>query len=265
MRAKPHRTLTPLALAVLRLLHERPMHPYEMHQLVRDRGTDFVVKVRAGSLYHTVERLDRLGLIEQLETGREGRRPERTVYAITDAGRDEFLSNLRDLLRFPAEEFPVFAAALEMLGAVDPTAARRLLAQRVMLLEAELAGTEQVVGSLTKSGLGRIAIIESEYVQHMCRAELAWVRQLIVDIDAGDLHWSAHCKIAATLGTGKETDDAAATAGHQPERRGARGSYTSDHPAATPRPDTSTTHQPRRAPRPPANRPSTTAPKERAS
>ena len=58
--------------------------------------------VRAGSLYHTVERLHRLALIEPVETGREGRRPERTVYAITDAGRDEFTSNLRDLLRFPA-------------------------------------------------------------------------------------------------------------------------------------------------------------------
>ena len=86
MRARPHRTLTPLALAILRLLHERPMHPYEMHQLVRDRGTDFVIKVRAGSLYHAVERLAMLGLIAPVETGRDGRRPERTVYAITDAG-----------------------------------------------------------------------------------------------------------------------------------------------------------------------------------
>src|SRR5215471_4350331 len=150
MRAKPHRTLTPLALAVLRLLHERPMHPYEMHQLVRERYVDHVVKVRAGSLYHTIERLHRLSLIEPVETGREGRRPERTVYAITDTGRDEFMSNLRDLLRFPAEEFPVFASALEMLGAVDPAVAHRLLEQRVMALEAEIAGAEQIVGALTK-------------------------------------------------------------------------------------------------------------------
>src|SRR5215467_12213270 len=176
MRAKPHRTLTPLALAVLRLLHERPMHPYEMHQLVRDRGTDFVVKVRAGSLYHTVERLDRLGLIEQLETGREGRRPERTVYAITDAGRDEFMTNLRDLVRFPAEEFPAFAAALEMLATIDPAISRRLLEQRTLSLEGEIAGTEQVAGTLSKSGLRRINLIEAEYVQHMCEAELRWVR-----------------------------------------------------------------------------------------
>src|SRR5215470_14187575 len=163
MRARPHRTLTPLALAVLRLLHERAMHPYEMHQLVRDRGTDFVVKVRAGSLYHTVERLDRLGLIEQLETGREGRRPERTVYAITDAGRDEFMTNLRDLVRFPAEEFPVFAAAIEMIGTLEPAAARRLLEQRTMALEAQIAGADQISTSLAKSGLERISLVESEY------------------------------------------------------------------------------------------------------
>ena len=48
--------MTPLALAVLRLLDTRTMHPYEMHQVVRDHGTDQVIKVRAGSLYHTVER-----------------------------------------------------------------------------------------------------------------------------------------------------------------------------------------------------------------
>lgn len=193
MRAKPHRTLTPLALAVLRLLHERPMHPYEMHQQVRDHGTDFVVKVRAGSLYHAVERLLRLELIESVETGREGRRPERTVYAITDAGRDEFDTNLRDLLRYPAEEFPVFAAALEMISTIDSSAARRLLEQRAISLEAELAGAGQVGATLTKSGLSRVNLVENEYVVHMIRAELGWVRGLITDIDAGQLAWTPSC------------------------------------------------------------------------
>jgi DNA-binding PadR family transcriptional regulator len=189
MRAKPHRTLTPLALADMRLLHERPMHPYEMHQIVRDRGTDFVIKVRAGSLYHAVERLHRLALIEPVETGRDGRRPERTVYAITDAGRDEFTTNLRDLLRFPGEEFPVFAAALEMMAAIDRPAARRLLEQRTFALEGELAGVEQVMATLAKTGLARINLVETEYVQHMIRAELSWVRGIIADIDSADLTW----------------------------------------------------------------------------
>jgi DNA-binding PadR family transcriptional regulator len=190
MRAKPHRTLTPLALAVLRLLDTRPMHPYEMHQVVRDHGTDQVIKVRAGSLYHTVERLHRHGLIEQLETGREGRRPERTVYAITDAGRDEFVTNLRDLLRVPAEEFPLFAAALEMAAALPPATVRRLLEHRVVALEAHLAGYEQAIGTLTKRGLDRVNLIEAEFGLHACRAELTWVRQIVAEIDSGDLTWS---------------------------------------------------------------------------
>jgi DNA-binding PadR family transcriptional regulator len=186
--------LTPLALVVLRLLGERPMHPYEMQQIIRDRATDRVVKVRAGSLYHIVERLDQLGLIEPVETGREGRRPERTVYAITDRGRDGYASNLRDLVREPREEFPVFAAAIEMLYTLDPEEASRLLQHRATGLEARLAAHDQVLASLTKRGLPRLATIEVEFAQAMHRAELAWVGQLIDDIRSGALPWTTEIK-----------------------------------------------------------------------
>jgi DNA-binding PadR family transcriptional regulator len=38
---------TPLAL--LNLLHERPLHPYEMQHLVRARGHGQVIKLKGGS------------------------------------------------------------------------------------------------------------------------------------------------------------------------------------------------------------------------
>jgi DNA-binding PadR family transcriptional regulator len=190
MRSNSRRTLTPLALVVLRLLHERAMHPYEMQQLIRDRAIDQVVKVRAGSLYHSVERLHRLGLIEQVETGREGRRPERTVYSITDVGRDEYTTNLRELVRQPHEEYPVFAAAIEMLYTLDRDDAVHLLEQRSTALEASVAAYEQVAASLAKRGVPRLATIEVEFCQALCRAELAWVRQLIEDIRSTALPWT---------------------------------------------------------------------------
>src|SRR5689334_18808562 len=130
MRSKPVRTLTTLALAVLRLLHERPLHPYDLHKVIRERAIDQVVKVRAGSLYHTVTRLHRLELIEPVQVGRAGRRPERTVYAITDTGREEYATNLKALIRWPEEEYPVFAAAVEMLSSVDAQEAAHLLELR---------------------------------------------------------------------------------------------------------------------------------------
>jgi DNA-binding PadR family transcriptional regulator len=182
--------LTALALVVLKLLRERAMHPYEMQQVIRDRAIDHVVKVRAGSLYHTVERLDRLGLIEPVETGREGRRPERTVYAITDLGRDGYATNLRELVREPHEEFPAFAAAVEMLATLDRDEAVRLLQRRTTVLEARLAAHDQVLVSLSKRGLPRLSTIEVEFTQAMRRAELVWVGQLIDDIRSGALPWT---------------------------------------------------------------------------
>ena len=77
----------PLALAVLALLYERPMHPYEMVTTMRERGKHESVKLRYSSLYSVVEALERADLIVPRETERAGRRPERTVYAITEAGR----------------------------------------------------------------------------------------------------------------------------------------------------------------------------------
>ena len=75
-----------LALAVLALLFERPMHPYEMAATMRERHKEESIKLRYGSLYTVVETLQRDGLIEPHETSRDGRRPERTVYTLTDAG-----------------------------------------------------------------------------------------------------------------------------------------------------------------------------------
>jgi DNA-binding PadR family transcriptional regulator len=190
MPTNPHRALTPLSLVILELLTERAMHPYEIHQLIRERHTDQVVKVRAGSLYHTVERLARAGLIEAVETGREGRRPERTVYEITESGRDQFHAELRELVRSPQTEYPLFGVAVEMLGKLSPREAKELLRRRAVQLEARLAAGEQVLSALAKNGLPRIYTLDTEYLMAMCRAELAWVRQLVDEIGTGDLPWT---------------------------------------------------------------------------
>ena len=90
-----------LALAVLGLLQERPMHPYEMASTLRERHKDSSFKINSGSLYDTVEALAREGWIEPVETDRDGRRPERTVYAFTALGQREFLAWIDELIATP--------------------------------------------------------------------------------------------------------------------------------------------------------------------
>lgn len=183
------RPLTPLALAVLYLLDDGPRHPYETQQLIRERAIDHSVKVTHGSLYHTFERLAGGGLIEPVETSRAGRRPERTVYAITDVGRDEAAEQLRELLMKPVKEYTRFAAALSFATMFRPAEVSELLRRRAIMIEALIATHTTVVDSMIKQGLPRAVLIETEYVLALERAELDFVNALRADIQAGRLDW----------------------------------------------------------------------------
>jgi DNA-binding PadR family transcriptional regulator len=177
----------PLALAVLALLFERPMHPYEMASLLRERQKDASIKLNYGSLYTVVDQLQRAGYIVPQETNRDGRRPERTTYAITDAGLARMREWMRDLIRKPAKEYPQFEAALSLMGVLPPDEASDLLAERITRLEAHLTGMRDVMEDAAAAGIPRLFMIESEYELAMTEAELAWVRALHEEITTGSL------------------------------------------------------------------------------
>ena len=186
--ASKRRVSNPLALAVMALLFERPMHPYEMVSLMRERGKHGSVRLRYSSLYSVVGALEREGLISPRETVREGRRPKRTVYGITDAGRAEFLTWLRELLSEPVKEYTQFAAGLSFIAALPPDEAAGLLEERVRLLEEEIGemrlGLEEAAERLV---LPRLFLIESEHELMLREAELEWLRGLVGEIRAGTL------------------------------------------------------------------------------
>jgi DNA-binding PadR family transcriptional regulator len=184
---------TGLALAILTLLNERPMHPYEMKVLMEERGHGDVIKLKGGSLYDTVDRLEKLGFIKSREPSREGRRPERTVYALTDPGRDEVQAWMRELISVPVNEFPRFTAALAfLLNLRNKDEVGQLLQRRVTFLEAEIARVERMLESArAQQHILPIFLIEGEYAQAMRRAEVAWVNGLIHDIRDGDM-WPPH-------------------------------------------------------------------------
>jgi DNA-binding PadR family transcriptional regulator len=172
----------PLALAVLACLFERPMHPYEMATTMRERHKDESIKLNYGALYTVVEALKRNRLIEPQETAREGNRPERTIYRITDAGRLELIDWLSDLICNPAREYTQFEAGLSLLPVLSPAEAARLLEHRCDRLEAELAQARAVRELIEKKHVPRLFWIEAEYRWRLREAELAWVRQLVAEI-----------------------------------------------------------------------------------
>ena len=208
--ATKRKVSNPLALAVMALLYERPMHPYEMVTLMRERGKHETVRLRYSSLYSVVSALEREELIVARETVREGRRPERTIYEITDAGREEFLTWLRELVREPVKEYTQFAAGLSFLAGLPPEEAIALLRERVGRLEEETREMRsQLDAAMEQYNLPRLFLVESEHELMLREAELGWVRDLIRDIEAGELGNLAEWRSLHAGQNAQKTDDTA--------------------------------------------------------
>ncbi|MEU0499888.1 PadR family transcriptional regulator [Nocardia sp. NPDC005998] len=182
-------TVTPLAIAVLALLDERPMHPYEAFQLLIARREDMLVKVRPGSLYHTVARLADQGLVCAEGVDRDGNRPERTIYRITESGRETLRSRIAEILRNPAREYPVFPVALQEAHNLPAQEVLALLRERVERLAHDLTDVEMMSQWAGVHAVPRRYWIVLPYLHATITAEIAWVNNLISELDSGEMEW----------------------------------------------------------------------------
>lgn len=181
---------SPLGLAVLALLHYRPLHPYGIQQLLKQWGKEQVVNVgqRAG-LYRTIERLQAGGLITVRHTERDQQYPERTVYEVTEEGRAATREWLEQMLAVPKAEFPVFPAALSNMLLLSPEEVTPILERRAARIAAQRAELGRHSAEAA-TGLPRITLLENEYLLAVLDAEERWLQGVISDLRDGSLTWS---------------------------------------------------------------------------
>ena len=179
-----------LALAVLSYLSQQPMHPYELGRTLREHGDERSIRFNHGSLYMVIGQLARAGFITEQETSRAGQRPERTVYALTDAGRDELRDWLAELVGQPQHEYPAFVAALSLIGALPPSEAVALLRLRLGHLARQEAEARGLVDTSLANGVPGLFLIEEEYRLALLGAESAFTSRLIQRITDPATDWT---------------------------------------------------------------------------
>jgi DNA-binding PadR family transcriptional regulator len=187
MLMAPRKRSNLLALVVLSLLTERPMHPYEMAAVMRQRGLSSTVKLNFGALYSTIETLRQLALIVPVKTQREGRHPERTIYATTEAGRAELFDWLQALLRTPVTEYTQFVAGLALIAHLSPLEAMTLLEDRMHALSEQIDEQHAALETGSQQGVDRLFLIEDEYRLAQQISERGWVEKLLEEIKNGTL------------------------------------------------------------------------------
>lgn len=180
---------SPLALSILALLHESPMHVYKMQRLIKDRGKDQIINVgQRASLYQTINQLLKADLIALWETEKAEGFPERTIYRLTDKGHETAVEWLREMLSTPEQSFPEFPAAVSLLPLLTPDDAIKQMQAREKKLARQIAALDAETQSI-EGKLPRLFLLESEYMRVVVAAELNWVRSIIADLQSGDITW----------------------------------------------------------------------------
>jgi len=180
--------LTPMAVMVLALLAESDMHPYEMVRLLRLRRDERLVKVTNGTLYHSVARLLEQGLIAEVGTDRDGNRPERTTYSLTEPGSAALVAWVRyELGRIdrPAQ----FRVALAEAHNLDRLEVLHLLRARCAALEEEQRADADALDLARQVAVPDQFLLEAERHLALLEADLAWQRTLLSRLGEDAIPW----------------------------------------------------------------------------
>ncbi|MFE0021529.1 PadR family transcriptional regulator [Amycolatopsis sp. NPDC059021] len=184
---------SPLALAVLALLAAQPLHPYGVLALIKQWGKDQVINVtQRATLYKTFNRLTDAGLIAVQQTERDQQYPERTVYKLTEDGREVMLEWLAEVLVGGHNEFPEFPVGLSFIMLLTPEDTLPLLNERAKHLSGRLEQLEADLAEALSPGpdqVPAVSLLEGDYLRAMVAAELSWVEKLVADIENGRMRW----------------------------------------------------------------------------
>ncbi|MGB3604265.1 MAG: PadR family transcriptional regulator [Gordonia sp. (in: high G+C Gram-positive bacteria)] len=189
--------LTPLAVMVLALLREGDMHPYEMARTLKQRRNDRMVPITNGTLYHTVARLQDAELVREVGVDREGNRPERTTYTLTDAGRDAVVAWVRAEL--PQNTRPAqFRVALAEAHNLDRAEAVELLSQRRDALIADLDGHHAGLAGAAERDTPPQFLIEIDRQAELIETDLRWTRRLLTHLGDPNYLWGVDARFPSS-------------------------------------------------------------------
>ncbi|MFV9424151.1 PadR family transcriptional regulator [Microbacterium sp. S1037] len=180
--------LTPIAVMILATLREADMHTYELVRLLKERRDDRLVPLQKGTIYHTVARLERDGLLAEVGVDREGNRPERTTYTLLDAGRQAVENWVRAELP-QIDRQSDFRVALSEAHNLERDEVVALLDQRRTMLEASIAEHRAGLESAADRDTPEQFLVELQRQAALLDAELAWQDSLRARLVDRTLPW----------------------------------------------------------------------------
>ncbi|WNS41857.1 PadR family transcriptional regulator [Paenibacillus sp. MMS20-IR301] len=170
-----------MKLLILGLLLERDMHPYEITLVMKERTMDQFIKLQMGSLYYAVDKLAEGGHIEAVEIIRSPDRPDKTIYRITDKGRELMEQLILQQIKTSGQLYHPLYMALALSRYIDQEKVERLLEERIRETEHQVNYAYQVYEEhITVVPRSALHLMYGRYEHSL--TELKWLKRLHQDV-----------------------------------------------------------------------------------
>ncbi len=180
--ARKTKTVTDAELAVMSLLAEKPMHGYQIEQIIEERGMREWTNIGFSSIYYILEKLRKIGWLENVLEYGEGKGPARQIYSLTNTGSDVWKKAVISTLSHPRRSSSNFQLGLSNLLLLEKEHIMLALEEYVKELEQK---NQQLMEKLTNYGenlpWNASAMFDLSLAQ--IKTELDWVKAFIEKID----------------------------------------------------------------------------------
>lgn len=173
-------------LVILGLLLDRPLYGYEIKQIIEEHMSDWT-SIAFGSIYFALDKLAAEKFVEKVEVEQAGKRPSRSVYEITAAGRAEFLRLLRESWQQVERQYFSIDVCLFFLENLPGDEVKRYLRTRQAGLRATLEHLQSHrEEQLAVPEVPHIAMAIFDHTLVHTQAELSWVTDLLAKMESGE-------------------------------------------------------------------------------
>ncbi len=166
------------ATMLLGLIYEKPLNAYEIIKRLNFMNVKWWFHISDSTVYSTLKALEKKDYITG-SAEKVGNMPDRTVYTISDKGKEEFADTLKaSVLQFDYDT-NIFSIAAFFLSTFTPDVQKELLQERLVILQKYRAGIEKQVNPLWENEVPSVHVANVKRMMDIVDAEITGTNCLL--------------------------------------------------------------------------------------
>lgn len=170
--------LSKAATMMLGLMDHNPLNAYEIVKKLQWMNVKYWYNIADSTVYATIRSLEKKGYISGI-VEKDGKMPDKTVYALTENGREELKETLRQSILQVDFDTNVFSIAVFFLDVLAPEEQKELLEKRIEHLVTYQQGIQNQMTEEWKAKVPPFHVADVGRMIGIVNAEIEGTKQIL--------------------------------------------------------------------------------------